>query len=543
MGGKKLGRVVSGSLNSGVRVLIEGGEIIEDYPSGSIVVIRGRKHRYLAMIIDSGLDPNKSYVEGLMNSDVPREIRDIAMEASREYASTKWIELALVAQTCGEYARVADTCPSFYSPVVEASVDEIKHFYGVEDRRGRWNIGVPKTPKALAVEIPLDIEKIIELSFGIFGKAGTGKTFLGNIIAGLILLYDMQRGIEFRGKRIRMLIFDMHSEYGLELRDNMGNPIEDGVAKIFHIMFRRYTPDPELAKARGLYELRINYNELSIDDLRLICPILGVTPTFIAHLPDYQKYLRRLMGDYWVWGLIIDEQVARKLEKSDEGRRILLEIEKRTGKKDFGELRKQILDGIKNSFGQAVYLSFVSQTSKLKMLADYPYTAGRSSIDDIVDNLVSRDGLNITISMGRYEKETPLYMIIANLIARRSVDPRTNLPHPPQRILNVMEEAGVNIDPFQDAELQIDRVLKQIKPLLPIKFQRVTLEVKVPVEYAAQAYQVLKQFTMINHEWLSDGSLKAILEIPAGIQNEVFNKLAKVTKGNFESKILKREDV
>ncbi len=414
-----LGRVISGSVNTGVSVLVEKGEVIEDFPLGSIVTINGKKHKYLAMITNSGLDVSESYVASLMGSDIPKRIRDITVEASRDNISSKWIELALVAQSRGGETKIADTFPSFYSEIVETSEEEIRHFYGYEDRRVKWNIGVPKTPRAISVEVPLDVEKLIELSFGIFGKSGTGKTFLGNIIAGYILLYDMQKSrASPYSKRIRMLIFDMHSEYGLELRDNMGNPIADGVGKIFSTMFKRYTPDVELARTRGLHELRINYNELTIEDLRLICPILGITPTFVAHLSDYEKYLRKLLGDYWVWGLIIDEYISKKLQRTEEGRKILMEIQQRTRKNDFSALRNEILSGIK-SIGVALYTSFVSQTSKLKVLADYPYTSGKSAIDDIVENLVSRDGLNIIISLGKYEKETPLYMIIANLIARR----------------------------------------------------------------------------------------------------------------------------
>ena len=49
-----LGRVISGSVNTGVSVLVEKGEVIEDFPLGSIVTINGKKHKYLAMIRQVG---------------------------------------------------------------------------------------------------------------------------------------------------------------------------------------------------------------------------------------------------------------------------------------------------------------------------------------------------------------------------------------------------------------------------------------------------------------------------------------------------------
>ncbi|MCD6403501.1 MAG: ribosome assembly factor SBDS [Candidatus Aenigmarchaeota archaeon] len=167
---------------------------------------------------------------------------------------------------------------------------------------------------------------------------------------------------------------------------------------------------------------------------------------------------------------------------------------------------------------------------------------GTSDVWKIAERIIREGSLQLTTEQRRRFIEEKKKEIV-NLIARRAVDPRTNLPHPPQRILNAIEQSGVNIDPFQDAELQLERVVKSIKPLIPIKFQKVTIEVKVPVEYTSQAYGIIKSLNVVSQDWGSDGSLKAVIEIPAGIQDEVFAKLAKATKGNFETKVLKREDM
>ena len=41
---------------------------------------------------------------------------------------------------------------------------------------------------------------------------------------------------------------------------------------------------------------------------------------------------------------------------------------------------------------------------------------------------------------------------IVNIIHRNAIDPKTNLPHPPQRIENAFKEAKVHIDEFKKAE-------------------------------------------------------------------------------------------
>ena len=50
-------------------------------------------------------------------------------------------------------------------------------------------------------------EKLVERSNGIFGKTGTGKTFLTRLFCRA---YQKDKAIN--------LIFDMHSEYGLQAR-------------------------------------------------------------------------------------------------------------------------------------------------------------------------------------------------------------------------------------------------------------------------------------------------------------------------------------
>ena len=133
---------------------------------------------------------------------------------------------------------------------------------------------------------------------------------------------------------------------------------------------------------------------------------------------------------------------------------------------------------------------------------------------------------------------------IANIIARKGINPQTNTPHPPQRILNAMEQAGVNIDPFVDAELQVDKVLKEIKALLPIKFQKVTIQFKIPPQYSSKVFSIVKRSVDVKSEkWLDDGSLEISVEVLAGVQDEIFQKISSLTHGNFESKIVKREDI
>jgi ribosome maturation protein SDO1 len=44
--------------------------------------------------------------------------------------------------------------------------------------------------------------------------------------------------------------------------------------------------------------------------------------------------------------------------------------------------------------------------------------------------------------------------------------------------------------------------------------------------------------TIIKEEWGRDGSWMFVIEIPAGLQDDLFSKLNSATKGNVETKIM-----
>ncbi|AMQ18939.1 ribosome assembly factor SBDS [Thermococcus peptonophilus] len=131
---------------------------------------------------------------------------------------------------------------------------------------------------------------------------------------------------------------------------------------------------------------------------------------------------------------------------------------------------------------------------------------------------------------------------IAMVIHRHAVDPRTGYPHPVDRILRAMEEAGVHIDIFKDAEAQVPQVIKAIRPLLPIKLEVKVIAVKIPGDYVGKAYGEVRKFgTIKREEWGSDGSWMFIIEIPGGVEEEFYEKLNALTKGEAITKLLERK--
>lgn len=169
--------------------------------------------------------------------------------------------------------------------------------------------------------------------------------------------------------------------------------------------------------------------------------------------------------------------------------------------------------------------------------ADLNKAFGTSDFDKIFVKVISDGEIQFTTEQKRKLLVERTKQIIT-LIARNAVDPRTHLPHPPARIEKVLDEARVNINPFKSAEEQIEAVLKELKPIIPIKMETVRIAVRIPAEYGPRACGALKGYKIIKEEWQNNGGLIAVVELPAGLQSEFFEKLNKLTQGNVEAKVL-----
>ena len=130
---------------------------------------------------------------------------------------------------------------------------------------------------------------------------------------------------------------------------------------------------------------------------------------------------------------------------------------------------------------------------------------------------------------------------IINFIARNAIDPRTNYPHPPSRIENAMEYAKIKVDPFKSADSQIKDIIKALQEYLPMRLEQVTIAIRMPAEYGAKAYGIIKRYGEIKkEEWNTSGQWIGLFIMPAGRQTEFFETMESLTKGRAEIKVVER---
>ena len=163
---------------------------------------------------------------------------------------------------------------------------------------------------------------------------------------------------------------------------------------------------------------------------------------------------------------------------------------------------------------------------------------GTTDAARVAEEVMKSGELQRTTEQRRQLVEDKRRQIIA-IISRNAIDPRTGTPHPPLRIEQAMGQIRLSIDPYKSAEEQSKMVIEELRPILPLKIEQMRIAVKVFPEHAARAYNAFKSFGNVSREeWQSDGSLVAVVEMPAGMYGSFIEKIGKLTQGTIQAKVL-----
>ena len=165
---------------------------------------------------------------------------------------------------------------------------------------------------------------------------------------------------------------------------------------------------------------------------------------------------------------------------------------------------------------------------------------GTSDPLQVASRIIKQGEIQLSAAFRRRLREAKKNRIL-DIIHRNSINPQTNTPHPRERLKTAMEETKVRIDEFKKAEDQVDSVLSELKKILPIRFELLKVEVLVGPQYAPQSYSILKSLATIEDtQWTNDGSLLARIKLPAGLQQDFFDRLNNLTHGSVSIKIMEK---
>ena len=163
---------------------------------------------------------------------------------------------------------------------------------------------------------------------------------------------------------------------------------------------------------------------------------------------------------------------------------------------------------------------------------------GTDDIREIAKKIVSKGDIQITAEQRKEMLEAKRNRIVA-YIAHNAINPQTRTPHPPARIELALTEAKFHADPFRSVESQVEEAMRLLRPLIPIKFEKSKIAVKLKADDYGKCFDDLTGYGMVEkEEWQADGSWIGVMEIPAGAITELTAKLNSRTRGSANVKLL-----
>ncbi len=161
------------------------------------------------------------------------------------------------------------------------------------------------------------------------------------------------------------------------------------------------------------------------------------------------------------------------------------------------------------------------------------------NLAEIAKQIVLKGEVQVTTEQ-RHQLQAAKQRQIVATIARNAMNPQTGAPHPPARIEAAMAEAKVHIDPFRPVDAQVQEVLAKLRPILPIRLDVVKVRIRLPAQHYPRVIGEIKGLgRLLEEQWLGDGAWSGVVEIPAGVQTELYEKLNARTKGAAETALVK----
>lgn len=405
-----IGRIVGGSLSEGLLLRIDDTVDSDLVSSGRFVCIKDGKRQFFSIISDVTLES----ADPSTGLDLPGAGEELFAQIYRKkfLFRTARIKPMLVLEN-DKVSGSVRTIPSHFAPVSLASDQDIEKVFGRDGSGGGRFLNVG-SPIGMQAEVCVDLSAFAERSNGIFGKTGTGKTFITRtILAGMMK----------SGQAVN-LIFDMHSEYGGQARcESNGSGFVKGLKNLMPEKVAVFSLDPESTLKRGVSpDVTVNFalSQIGVEDVVVLADELSLHSTAF----EAAFLLSRSFGREWLSVL---------LSSSDQ----------------LKELAGQV--GAHTESLAALY-------RKLKRFERFSFikkTAVGQSVAEIIVEYLDR-GINVVLEFGRHSSMLA-YLLVSGIITReihRSWVAKTekflatkDIADQPRKLMITIEEAHKFLSP------------------------------------------------------------------------------------------------
>jgi len=314
---KPLGSVIQGSLSGGLEVRLEADVSVEDMRVGKFLVVQGVRSRFFCMLTDVALGTSSQRIWANPPHPEDNFLREV-LAGSGTFGTINLTPMLMFTPTEGKRETPnlnlngksplasfqpqsssddellpVKTIPSHFSQVYDASERDFRAVFGWEDDPHRRNFSVGQ-PLDMDVPICLDLDRFVERSNGVFGKSGTGKSFLTRLLLSGII----------RKQAAVNLIFDMHSEYGWEaVSEGKQFSTVKGLRQLFPNQVQVYTLDPESTQRRGIRDAQtmyLSFDQIEVEDIMLVRGELNLSEASLENA----IILRNEFGKTWITQLL-----------------------------------------------------------------------------------------------------------------------------------------------------------------------------------------------------------------------------------------------
>ncbi|MGB7337377.1 MAG: ATP-binding protein [Phototrophicaceae bacterium] len=368
--GTRLGVIVGGSISKGLTVKLESSISVEELAVGRYVVIRGAHKRFFCMVNDISLDSTNPSIQAAPPDIADPFIRDV-YTGTVAYSIVNVTPMLIIDDVKG--AMPVKTIPGHFNSVYNATAEDVNAVFGEEDHH-HFNVGSPLELEH--TNINLNLKRLVERSIGVFGKSGTGKSFLTRVL----LAGSIARGVAVS------IIFDMHNDYGWEITSENGYSVK-GLRQLFPDRVTILTMDAQSSDRRNArydFEVKLGYNEIEPEDIAMLKATMNLSDTMI----DAAYTLKKMWGDGWV----------RQLIKGDPDDMDFISAETNVGGGTLAALQRRL-----DRFERWHFL--------------VPENDG-DSVKKIIDLLVNEEK-SVVLEFGRYGNSLEAYMLVANYLTRR----------------------------------------------------------------------------------------------------------------------------
>lgn len=430
----RLGVVTGGALSRGLEVKLDAHSDIEELAVGRYVVVHGRRRRFFCMVTDIGLANTNTQIT-LTPPDIQSNPYLADVYTGTTAFGTMHIAPMLIIKEDGSVEPVR-TIPPHFQEVWTATERDINAVFGDEDET-HFFIGAPLELED--TQINVDLRRLTERSVGVFGKSGTGKSYLTRILLA---------GVIARNSAVN-LVFDMHNDYGWEVFNEEGNR-DKGLKQLFPDRVSIFTLDDESSRRRNVrpdFVVTLAYSDIEPEDLAALRQTMDISDTML----DAAYTLRRRQGRDWIqWLLTAQPEDIEDL------------------------LNTTTING-------AALTALTRRLERFKRWGFLTPQPVGDSVQAILNHI--EQGISVILEFGRYGSALEAYVLVANYLTRRirqryveriEASLGDEGKQPPQLLITI-EEAHKFLDPViarQTIFGTIARELRKYKVTLLVVDQR-----------------------------------------------------------------------